>query len=42
MGEVKAYLDYIEGEKGQAIVSELGFVPLKVAARTGGSAAPKS
>lgn len=35
-GELKAYLDYIMGEKGQAVVSELGFIPIKAA-----SAAPK-
>jgi phosphate transport system substrate-binding protein len=27
-GEVRAYLDWILGPEGQAIVAELGFVPL--------------
>jgi phosphate transport system substrate-binding protein len=27
--EIKAYLDWIQGEEGQAIVLELGFVPLQ-------------
>ena len=28
-GATKAYLDWIEGPEGQAIVEELGFVPVK-------------
>lgn len=31
-GELKTYLDWIKGGKGQAIVSELGFVPVKAPA----------
>lgn len=31
-GNLKAYLDYIRSDKGQAMVTELGFVPLKAAA----------
>lgn len=40
-GDLKAYLDYMKSDQGQAIVTEIGFVPIK-SATAKPAAAPKS